>query len=259
MAVLGAAVLLGAVLGVGTLVLRVLVGPPSFPVTVLVGTTVLELAQQVGDDVPQWTARQFLQAASSGRVRSPFEPKGVQDLDGLLAPGTYQVHPSETPEQLLRAMVRRFDHEARALGLTPSTHVRGLDAYQLITVASIVEKEGYVPENFGKVAEVIDNRLARGMPLQMDSTVLFALHQDGGPVTPADEEVRSPYNTYLHTGLTPTPICFPSPGALRAALHPTPGPWLYFELVSPSGREAFETTYAQHLRDIALAHARGLP
>jgi UPF0755 protein len=255
--VLGVLVLAGAVVGVGTVVLRLLLGPTRYPVTVQVGTTVVELAQQVADDVPAWSAEQVLQAAR--RVRSPFEPSGVHDLDGLLGPGTYEVEPGERPSTLLRQMVQRFDQQAAHLGLTPATRAQGLDAYQLIIVASIVEKEGYVPENFGKVAEVIDNRLAKGMPLQMDSTVLFALHQDGGPVTPADEAVPSPYNTYLHTGLTPTPICFPSSGALRAALHPTPGPWLYFELVSPSGREAFETTYAQHLRDIALARSRGLP
>ena len=80
----------------------------------------------------------------------------------------------------------------------------------MITAASIVEKEGYIPVNMPDVARVIYNRLAQGMPLQMDSTVLYALGQDGGPVTPQDLKIQSPYNTYLNTGLTPTPICMPS-------------------------------------------------
>jgi len=98
-------------------------------------------------------------------------------------------------------------------------------------VASIVQKEAISPgtaraataHNAGPVARVIYNRLARGTPLQMDSTVLYALGRDGGPVTPADLAVRTPYNTYLNTGLTPTPICFPSTTALAAALHPPAG------------------------------------
>ena len=85
---------------------------------------------------------------------------------------------------------------ASALGLTP---------YQVITAASIVEKEGYIPVNMPDVARVIYNRLAAGMPLQMDSTVLYSLGQDGGPVTRKDLQLQTPYNTYLNTGLTPTP------------------------------------------------------
>ena len=106
---------------------------------------------------------------------------------------------------------------------------------------------GLIQKNLAKVSRVIYNRLARGMPLQMDSTVLYSLGQDGGPVTPADLQIKSPYNTYLNTGLTPTPICFPSSGALGAALHPATGAWIYFTLVSEDGTEAFSDTYAGQL------------
>ena len=87
-------------------------------------------------------------------------------------------------------------------------------------MASIVEKEGVIAKNMGPVARVIFNRLANDMPLQMDSTVLYAEGRDGGPVTAADLQPQTPYNTYLNKGLTPTPICFPSPAALQAALAP---------------------------------------
>lgn len=234
-------------------------GPDVFPVTVAVGTTVYELSSQVADDVPTWSSNAFGSLATSGRVRSPWQPAGSTNLDGLLGVGTYLVMPGETPRQLLQDMVDRFDAQASAAGLAGAAAADGVTPYQAVTIASIVEKEGYYPKNFGGVARVIYNRLAIGMRLQMDTTVLYALHQDGGPVTPAEEEVQSPYNTYLHHGLPPSPICFPSAGALAAALHPPPGRWLYFELVSKNGTEAFETTYAQHLRDIALAHERGLP
>ena len=110
-----------------------------------------------------------------------------------------------------------------------------------------------------KVARVIYNRLAQGMPLQMDSTVLYALGQDGGPVTSQDLKIQSPYNTYLNTGLTPTPICMPSSTALAAAVHPPAGAWLYFILVQKNGVMAFSDTYAEQLANEQLAKSRGLP
>ncbi|MHB1889833.1 MAG: endolytic transglycosylase MltG, partial [Acidimicrobiales bacterium] len=97
-----------------------------------------------------------------------------------------------------------------------------------------------------------------GRPLQMDSTVLYSLGQDGGTVTPADLRLDTPYNTYLHTGLPPTPIAFPSTAALHAALHPAAGSWLYFVVVTRSGLEAFSDTYAGQLANEALAKSRGL-
>jgi UPF0755 protein len=97
------------------------------------------------------------------------------------------------------------------------------------------------------------------MPLQMDSTVLYSLGQDGGTVTPADLAIKSPYNTYLNTGLTPNPICFPSTNSLDAAIRPATGTWLYFTLVSQDGTEAFSTTYAGQLANEKLAKERGLP
>jgi UPF0755 protein len=93
----------------------------------------------------------------------------------------------------------------------------------------------------------------------MDSTVLYSLNQDGGTVTPADLALNTPYNTYLHTGLPPTAICTPSVAALRAAAPPTPGGWLYFELVSKDGTEQFSDTYAEQLAAEQLAASRGLP
>jgi UPF0755 protein len=109
------------------------------------------------------------------------------------------------------------------------------------------------------VARVIYNRLARGIALQMDSTVLYAIGQDGGPVTAQDLKIRSPYNSYLTKGLPPTPICMPSPTALSAALHPPAGGWLYFVVVKKDGTEAFSDTFAGQLANEQLAKSRGLP
>ena len=122
-----------------------------------------------------------------------------------------------------------------------------------------MEKEGYIPVNMPDTARVIYNRLANDLPLQMDSTVLYALGQDGGPVTSQDLQIQSPYNTYLNNGLTPTPICMPSQDALNVALHPPAGAWLYFVLVQKNGVMAFSDTYAEQLANEKLGQSRGLP
>ena len=182
----------------------------------------------------------------------------MTSLEGLLAPGTYIVRPGETDHDLLVAMVDRFDAQAARIGLAAGAQVLGFTPYQVITIASIVEKEGVLIKNMGPVARVVYNRLDRSMPLQMDSTVLYALGRDGGPVTGADLKSASPYNTYLNKGLPPTPTCFPSEAALDAALHPPAGSWLYFVVVAQDGTEAFSDTYAGQQANEALATQRGL-
>jgi UPF0755 protein len=156
-------------------------------------------------------------------------------------------------------MVRRFDGVADRVQLATGAAQLGLTPYQVVIAASIVQKEGFVVKNMGSVARVILNRLSKDMPLQMDSTVLYAEGRDGGPVTSKDLAVKSPYNSYLNKGLTPTPICFPSTAALQAALDPPAGSWLYFVVVQSDGTEAFADTFAEQKANEALAQKRGLP
>jgi UPF0755 protein len=233
-------------------------GPNILSVTVNPGLTLHEVAQQV-DDLPGHASGSFAQVAASGVVHSAFSPPGSNNLEGLLGTGNYLVLPGESDTAILTAMVHRFDTQAGAAGLSTSTaSTLGLTPYQVITAASIVEKEGYIPKNMPDVARVILNRLAAGTPLQMDSTVLYSLGQDGGPVTPQDLKLQTPYNTYLHVGLTPTPICSPSPDALNAAVHPPAGQWLFFVVVDKNGTEAFADTYAEQLANEKLARQRGV-
>jgi UPF0755 protein len=146
-----------------------------------------------------------------------------------------------------------------SVGLAAGSAALGLTPYQVVTVASIVEKEGVIKKNLGPVARVILNRLQNDMPLQMDSTVLYAEGRDGGAVAASDLKLQTPYNTYLNKGLTPTPICFPSKAALQAALDPPTGSWLYFVVVEQDGTEAFADTFAGQMANEALAKQRGLP
>ncbi|HYA67677.1 MAG TPA: endolytic transglycosylase MltG, partial [Acidimicrobiales bacterium] len=232
-------------------------GPTVFPLTIVPGLTVWEVANSVGD-LPGHSAGSFLSVATSGAVPSPFAPPGTDNLDGLLGTGTYVVVPGESDRALLTEMVARFDRTAASVGLVSGAAALDMTPYQVVTVASIVQKEGVYPQNVAKVSAVIDNRLAADMPLQMNSTVLYSEHRDGGPVTPADLALDTPYNTYLHKGLPPSPVCFPSEASLEAALHPAAGRWLYFVVVEPDGTEAFADTYAGQLANEQLAQSRGL-
>lgn len=234
-------------------------GPNALVLVVQPGQTLYEMANSLSNTETPAFATSFLAMARAGAVHSTFQPTPTTSLEGMVGTGLYLLGDHETPRSLLATMVARFERTARSLGLTPSTTRRGLDAYQLLTVASIVEKEGYYPVNMPRTATVIFNRLERGMPLQMDSTVLYALNQDGGPVTQATEAYQSPYNTYLNLGLTPTPVCSPSRAAILATLHAPAGPWLYFVLISKDGKMAFAATYAEQLANERTAQARGLP
>ncbi|HET8991213.1 MAG TPA: endolytic transglycosylase MltG [Acidimicrobiales bacterium] len=221
------------------------------------GLTTYELYQQVAGSILGTRYATALQRALPvAAAASPYH-HGTSP-EGLIGARSYLVTPETSPKRLAHEMVAAFDTEAARAGLTPTTTVNGLDAYQLVVAASIVEKEGYYPKNMPRVARVIYNRLALGDALQMDATVLYALHIDGGTVTHAIEQTPSPYNTYLHSGLPPTPICTVSPSALSAVLHAPPGPWLYFEVIDRAGNERFSRTFAQQLAAEALAAKRGL-
>ncbi|HMK63654.1 MAG TPA: endolytic transglycosylase MltG [Acidimicrobiales bacterium] len=222
------------------------------------GFTVWETAERLSQ-LPGHDGSALAAAVTSGAVTSPYEPAGADNLDGLLGAGEYVVGRHQSGASLLSEMVDRFDAEATAVQLPAKAAALGVTPYQAVIIASIVQKEGVYPQNLAKVARVVYNRLALDMPLQMDSTVLYAEHRDGGPVTSADLSLNTPYNTYLYNGLTPTPICFPSTASLKAALNPAPGAWLYFVLVSSNGTEAFSDTLAGQEANEQLAKSRGLP
>jgi UPF0755 protein len=220
------------------------------------GLTLHEIALEVASERGVDFANQFARVATNAATPSTYGDGS--SLEGLVGAGTYLITGSTTPGELAKRMVDGFRREASSVGLTPTSTTEGLHAYQVITAASIVEKEGYYPRNMPKVARVILNRLARGGPLQMDSTVLYYFQQDGGTVTPAMLHTQTPYNTYLNVGLTPTPICTVSKDALRAVLHAPKGSWLYFTVINKHGDEAFATTFSQQLKNEATAEKRGL-
>jgi peptidoglycan lytic transglycosylase G len=177
--------------------------------------------------------------------------------EGYLFPATYDVQPDTTPTGLLKAMVARFEQAASDAHLAQGAAALHLSQAQVVTVASLVQAEVRRTQDMTKVARVIYNRLRHGMLLQLDSTVHYAVDSRGKIFTSrAERRVNSPYNTYLHTGLPPGPIDSPGETALKAALHPAAGSWLYYVTVNPvTGETRFASTLrAQNHNARLLAH-----
>ncbi len=176
------------------------------------------------------------------------------NAEGYLFPATYDVEPGMTPGDLLTQMVTQFERHAASSGLRQRASQLGYSPEQVVTVASLVQAEARRSQDMPKVATVIYNRLRAGMPLQLDSTLHYALGSRGTVGTStATRHMNSPYNTYVRTGLPPTPIDSPGAEALTAALHPASAPYLYFVTVNlRTGATRFATSYAQHLHNVAL-------
>jgi UPF0755 protein len=170
----------------------------------------------------------------------PAAAKG--NPEGYLFPATYEVQPHETALGVLSAMVQRFDQEATTVNLPAAATSVHLSESQVITMASLVQAEGGRLSDYPKIARVIYNRLAQGMPLQLDSTVLYGLNTYG--IIASDQQLTStsPYNTYKYKGLTPGPIDNPGDAAIRAVLHPASGNWIYFVTVNPKTGETLYTS-----------------
>ncbi|MDR7483347.1 MAG: endolytic transglycosylase MltG [Armatimonadota bacterium] len=169
----------------------------------------------------------------------------TESLEGYLFPDTYYLPRGLSEEAVVGHLVDRFEAAVDA-SVRAAAAARGLSLHELITVASMVEREAQVPEERPVIAAVIYNRLARGMRLEIDATVLYALGQHKAVVTLTDLAVESPYNTYRRQGLPPGPIASPGLAALEAAAHPAAVPYLYY-VRRPDGRHHFSRTLAEHL------------
>jgi UPF0755 protein len=225
--------------------------------TIPEGYTIKQIAAKVGK-LPNRSADRFLAVAASGEVRSRYEAPGSNNLEGLLFPDTYFIRPADDEKAILQRMVTVFETKAAAAGIDDAATKVGISPYQAIIVASMIEREAKIDEDRGKVAQVIYNRLHKGMLLQIDATVVYALGGDKTRVLYSDLKVKSPYNTYLNKGLPPGPISSPGASALSAALNPTPGSWLFYVVVDVQGHHAFANTDAEQQANIRLAQQRGV-
>jgi UPF0755 protein len=202
---------------------------------------------------------QFLAAVRDPSLIRDIAPD-AQTLDGFLFPATYEFAKHSTPEQLAAAMVQRFRFVWASLpGVGHDTNgdptglPGGMNIEQVVTMASLVERETPSEAERPIVAGVFYNRLARRLPLQCDPTVLYAMDLAGHYthiLKPADLRFNSPYNTYAHAGLPPGPIANPGESSLRAAIAPASVPFLFF-VANTEGGHFFSKTLAEHNHNVA--------
>ena len=219
------------------------------PVTFREGLTIRQMAA-VFEERGLGLQRDFIAAAGNGALVREIDPD-ANDLEGYLFPDTYTLPRRTTAEQLVARMVARFD-KALTPDIRAAAAARGLSIRNLVTLASLVEKETAKPDERPLVAAVYSNRIRIGMGLQCDPTVIYALERAGrytGNLTRADLQFDSPYNTYRYAGLPPGPIAAPGQASLAAAATPADVPYLYF-VSRNDGSHAFAASLDEHNRNV---------
>lgn len=226
--------------------------------TVQEGLTVAQTAARV-EEALGIPADEFLAQAKASNYAAdyPFVEGAYDDsLEGYLYPKTYTFTEGATADDVIRAMLDQFEVETQGLDLASGAN--GLTAQQIVSMASLIERETAVEQERPVVASVIYNRLDAGMYLQIDAAIVYARGGGSDPVTYSDLEIDSPYNVYTNLGLTPGPICSPSVSSIEAALNPDETDYLYY-VASPEGdgTHRFSSDYAQFERD-SQAYAESL-
>jgi peptidoglycan lytic transglycosylase G len=182
--------------------------------------------------------------------------------EGVLFPETYELTSEATAKSTLQQMVRQYKTVTSEIDLERQAKKLGRSPYDVLIVASIIEREVRNPADGPKVARVIYNRLDKGMKLGLDSTVIYAENLKTNTTTAKDRASDSPYNTYQHKGLPPGPISAPGKAALEAAANPADGKWLYFVTVNfDTGETKFAETETQFekIRQEFVAYCRSNP
>ena len=268
-------VLLAALIGLGFAVASVrdrgtkattptVVAPPKpFRIVFPEGFTRLQMGARVKEVAaiaahergrqPRLAESGYLAASGRRRLIPGF---GRRPLEGFLFPATYQFTERSTPAQLVSSQLRAFRRNWSAVNLAYARS-KNLTPYDVLTIASMVEKEAVAPEERPKIARVIYNRLHHRMPLQIDATTRYGFHVPGTkPLLESQLNSSNPYNTRRVVGLTPTPIANPGLASIQAAAHPVAGDWLYF-VRKPDKVHHFFTASEQAFNNYKNAHGFG--
>jgi UPF0755 protein len=219
----------------------------TISVTIPEGSNIFDIGQRL-QDAGLVSKQDFVAAAQQDTALIASLDASDPSVEGYLFPDTYKLEPGSSPQAIIAAMVRQFRQEAAKIGLTSHFH-------RIVTLASLIEKETPLESERPLVASVFVNRLAKGMPLMTDPSVIYAALLQGryrGVIYQSDLDSDSSYNTYRHTGLPPGPICNPGIRSLEAAMHPAQTDYLYFVAASadPSGKSRFSATLEEHAKDV---------
>ena len=257
-------------------VMKVLGTPPAqtfIKVTFPEGFTVDQVAERLAEQAPYISRESVVEASRGGTIASVFAPVGTTSLEGLLFPDTYQVAGDDNASSVLSRMVALMERVGRQEGLDVSKEKIGRGPYDVLIIASMIEREAKVEKDRALISRVIYNRLAAKMKLEIDATLYYGA--DPGAAFSDLKNADSAYNTYKRAGLPPTPIANPGRASLQAALSPAPNPlpsdpicqdlprntpceYRYYVLADDDGSHVFAATYEQHLVNVEKARAAGL-
>jgi UPF0755 protein len=243
------------------------------------GFTIKQIAQRIEDKTTRISAQSFYDAMTNELLTSEYFPKDLASLElvpyrfeGLLFPDTYQISGDESAASVVDRMLRLMERVGNQEGISDAQSKVGKSPYQVMIIASIIEREAKLEIDRGKISRVIYNRLERRMPLQIDATLYY-----NSPENASFTELKaidSPYNSYLYKGLPPTPIASPGRAAIRAALNPAPNPefsdkmcngikksqncaYLFYVLSDANGGHTFAATEQDHAINVENSRAGG--
>jgi UPF0755 protein len=222
---------------------------PTITVTIPEGLTIKETAGTVASD-SSVRASAFEKAARRTDYGYAFlDNPGVETTEGYLFPARYDFEKGVTATQVVDRLLGQYLLETQNLDIADARDRLGLTEQQLVTVASLIEKEAATPGEKPLIASVIYNRMRKDTPLQIDATIQYALKRPKANLSLADLKVDSPYNTYKHKGLPPGPICNPGHESLQAALNPANTNYLYYVLEANGKKHFFTSDYDDFLRE----------
>lgn len=190
-------------------------------------------------------------AAQFADGRPYLEGTNGGSLEGFLFPATYRIREGTTAQEIVGQMLDAFDKNFAQVDMAFATS-KNLTVYDVVTIASILEREARIAEERPLVSSVIYNRLKKGMRLQLCATVLYEMPEGSDKVTYEDTKRDTPYNTYVHDGLPPGPISNPGLASLEAAAHPTDTKYLYYVLTGKDGSQTFCETYDEFQKAVKV-------
>jgi len=255
--------------------LRTPPGQTYFRVTFPEGFTIEQMSDRLDESSERLDGDAFLAAARSPLVPARFRGPGEASLEGLLFPDTYQVSNADNEAQVVERMISIMERVADQEDLEEKAAVLGRTPYEILTIASMIEKEAKLDEDRAKISRVIYNRLFIGMNLEIDAAVRYGAPA-GVTDFPTMRQTPGPFNVYLNSGLPPTPIANPGRASIRAALNPAANPpagdpicqeledptqncfYLFYVLINEEGGHAFAATGEQHQENVNRAAALGL-
>jgi len=240
------------------------------------GFTVRQIMSRLERDAPGLSVTDLEAVLAANSLPAPFRPEGITSYEGLLFPALYRVATYETEADVLSRMIEELRTRALANDIESAAQRLGRTPYEIIIIASLIEKEVKIAEERVLVSRVIHNRLAMDMELQIDAALYYNA-PEGATFTDL-KAADSAYNVYLRKGLPPTPIASPGEAALIAAMNPSDDPsnddplctarnrkekaeecrLLFYVLSDADGRHAFSTTYRLHEQNVAAAVAAGI-